>query len=101
MKKLLLSLAVAAGLLSFGSGCSSSTKLDTAYVETTFQTAKPEVKAEVQKVVDSAKAMKYAEALAGLQAIMGNEKFAPTLTPDEEAALLDLGTQLEKLTAKK
>lgn len=77
-------------------GCGKKEGVDTAKVESSFATAEPATKSDVDKAVDSAKAGKYAEALASLQKVAAKAK----LTPDQQQAINDLISQVQQqLTA--
>ena len=96
MRALLATVTLALGLALLGTGCHSSPKLDTSLVESSFQTSGADVKTEALKIVETAKATQYQEALTAAQALVAKGK----LSSDEDSAMQDLIGQLEKLAAK-
>jgi hypothetical protein len=92
MKKLLVVLTATLGFALFGlTGCSKNGGVDTAKVESTFQTAGQVDKAEVDKAVTCIKAGDYSGGLASLQKAAANVK----LTPEQQQALKDLISQVQ------
>ena len=92
MKKLLLAITLIAGvaLLSL-TGCSQGGGLDTAKVQSAFQTASAVDKAEVEKAISAVKASDYSGALASLQKAAASV----TLTPEQKSAIDDLIGQVK------
>jgi hypothetical protein len=73
-------------------GCGKKSGVNTSKVESSFSSAEPATKSDVQKAVDAAKAGDYAGALATLQKVAAKAK----LTPEQQSALNDLVAQLQK-----
>jgi hypothetical protein len=88
---------VAAAIISVAllglAGCTKEGGVDTAKVESAFQTASAVDKAEVQTAISAVKAGDYSSALASLQKAVANVK----LTPEQKSALEDL---INQVTAK-
>lgn len=72
-------------------GCKPEGGLDTAKVQSAFQTAEADDKAEVDKAISSIKSGDYTGALASLQKASANLK----LTEEQKSALADLINQVK------
>jgi len=67
MKKLLLQFLLLAGLLAWGATGCSNREIDTAKLQTAFQSAAPEVRSYLDQGVAAIHAGKFSEALPALQ----------------------------------
>jgi hypothetical protein len=86
MKKLLYTITVIAGFSLLGlTGCTKEGGVDTAKVESAFQTAAAVDKTAVQNAVTAVKAGDYTSALASLQKVAASVN----LTPEQKTALTD------------
>ena len=85
MKKMLLRLLLLAGLMTWGvTGCSNH-EVDTAKLQTAFQSQTPEVRAMLDKGVAAIQAAKFSEALTDLQKVA----YAAKMDKDQRLILED------------
>lgn len=90
-----IAVVIAVGALTLV-GCAKK-GVDTGKLESSFSSAEPAAKSNVDAAVSAIKAGNYAEALAKLQATAARAK----LTPEQQQALQDVIAQVQKqLTAK-
>jgi hypothetical protein len=93
MKKMLLRLLLLAGLMTWGvTGCSNH-EVDTAKLQTAFQSQTPEVRAMLDKGVAAIQAAKFSEALTDLQKVA----YAAKMDKDQRLILEDA---IRKVKAK-
>ena len=67
MKKLLLQLLLLAGLMAWGATGCSNREIDTAKLQTAFQSATPDVRSYLDQSIAAIHAGKFSEALPALQ----------------------------------
>ena len=79
-------------VLLFGAGCAKKDGVDTAKLETSFSTAEPATKSQVEQAVSSIKSADYPAALASLQKVASQAK----LTPEQQQAISDVMAQVQK-----
>jgi len=77
-------------------GCAKKSEVDTAKLESSFASAEPANKTEVDKAVSSIKAGDYSSALASLQKVAAQAK----LTPEQQQAVKDVMAQVQAQLAK-
>jgi hypothetical protein len=77
------------------SGCNKQSSVDTALFEKTFKSAEALVQTSADKVVAAIKSGDHSGALAELKTLANNAK----LTPEQQQAIKDVMTQVEKLIA--
>ena len=77
------------------SGCSKQSSVDTALFEKSFKSAEATVQPSADKIITAIKSADYSGALAELKTLANNAK----LTPDQQQAIKDVVTQVEKLIA--
>jgi len=77
-------------------GCAKKSEVNTAKLETSFASAEPANKTEVDKAVSSIKAGDYPSALGSLQKVAGQAK----LTPEQQQAIKDVIAQIQSQLAK-
>jgi hypothetical protein len=73
-------------------GCAKQNQVDTAKLESSFSSAEPASKSEVDKAVSAVKSADYSSALASLQKVASQAK----LTPEQQQAVKDVITQIQK-----
>jgi phage gp36-like protein len=93
MKKLLLQLMLLAGLMAWGATGCSNQEIDTAKLQTAFQSATPEVRAYLDQGVAAIKAGKFTEALPALQ----HAAYAAKMSEEQRLILNDA---IRKVKAK-
>jgi cytochrome c-type biogenesis protein CcmH/NrfG len=87
MKGLLFAITAIVGFGLLGlTGCKKEGGIDTAKVESAFQTAAAVDKTEVEKAITAVKAGEYSGALASLQKVAASVN----LTPEQKSAIADL-----------
>ena len=84
-------MAAVAATLAFA-GCGSSNDVNTAPLESSFQSAEPATKSAAEKVVSAVKSADYAGALKDLQSLASQAK----LTPEQQQAIKDVMAQVQK-----
>jgi hypothetical protein len=77
-------------------GCAKKSEVNTAKLESSFASAEPANKTEVDKAVSSIKAGDYSSALASLQKVAAQAK----LTPEQQQAVKDVMAQVQAQLAK-
>jgi hypothetical protein len=93
MKKMLFQLLLFAGLMAWAATGCSDQKIDTAKLQSAFQSAAPDVRAYLDTSVTAISAGKFSEALPALQHVA----FAATMTKDQRLILTDT---IRKVKAK-
>jgi len=73
-------------------GCSKSSSVDPAPIESSFKTADADAKSCADKVVSAIKSSDYSGALSELKALAGKAK----LTPEQQQAVKDVMAQVQK-----
>jgi septation ring formation regulator EzrA len=92
MKTIAGMLMVVLTVCTLGIGCGKKSGPDTGRLETSFQSAEPAVKSDVDKAVTAIRAGNYSQAMADLQRVASRAK----LTPDQQQAINDVLAQLQK-----
>ena len=77
MKKLLLQLLLLAGLMAWGPAGCSNKEIDTAKLQTAFQSAPEGVRADLDQGITAIKDGKFPEALKDLQKVAFEAKMSP------------------------
>jgi NADPH-dependent glutamate synthase beta subunit-like oxidoreductase len=77
------------------SGCNKQNGVDTASFERIFKSAEATVQTSADKVLTAIKAGDHSTALAELKTLANNAK----LTPEQQQAIKDVMTQIQKLVA--
>jgi Cu/Ag efflux protein CusF len=85
MKKLLFQCVLLVGLIAFGATACSNHAIDTAKLQTAFQSAPPDVRADLDKSVAAITAGKFSEALPPLQHVA----FAAKMSDQQRLILTD------------
>jgi hypothetical protein len=93
MKKLLLPLLLLAGLMAWGATGCSNKEIDTAKLQSAFQSATPEVRPWLDQGIAAIKAGKFAEALPALQHVA----YAAKMSQEQRLILEDA---IKKVKAK-
>ncbi len=93
MKKMLLPLLLLAGLMAWGATGCSNQEIDTAKLQSAFQSAAPEARPFLDQGIAAIQAGKFAEALPALQ------RFAYAAKMSEEQRVL-LNDAIRKVKAK-
>jgi len=93
MKKLLFQLMLLAGLIAWGAAGCSNQVIDTAKLQSAFQSAPPDVRAYLDTGVAAISAGKFSEALPALQRVA----FAAQMTQEQRLILTDT---IKKVKAK-
>ena len=93
MKKLLLKLMLLSLLVAWGAAGCSNQKIDTAKLQGAFQSAPPEVRAQLDQGVAAINAGKFSEALPALQHVL----YAAKMNQEQRLALKDA---IKKVKAK-
>jgi hypothetical protein len=93
MKKLLFQFMLLAGLMTWGAAGCSNQEIDTAKLQTAFQSAPPEVRSFVDTGVTAISAGKYSDALPVLQHVA----FAAQMSKEQRQILTDT---IKKVKAK-
>jgi hypothetical protein len=93
MKKLLFQFILLAGLLAFGATACSNHQIDTAKLQTAFQSAPADVRADLDKSVAAITAGKFSDALPPLQHVA----FAAKMSEQQRLILTDT---IKKVKAK-
>src|SRR2546426_3518153 len=83
-----VALAVGIGLV----GCSKKGGVNTGKLESSFQTAEPAAKSDVDKAVSAIKARNYSDAMTTLQRVASKAK----LTPEQQQAIKDTIAAIQK-----
>jgi hypothetical protein len=73
-------------------GCAKKEGVDTAKLETSFSSAEPATKSQVDQAVSAIKNADYTSALASLQKVASQAK----LTPEQQQAVQDVIAQVQK-----
>ena len=77
-------------------GCSKKSSVDTGKLESSFRSAQPAAKSDVDKAVTAIKAGNYSEALTDLQSLAKKAK----LTPEQQQAIKDTIAAIQKQMAE-
>ena len=85
-------LSVAIALSLWAVGCAKQDNVNTAKLESSFSSAEPASKSEVDKAVSAIKSADYSSALASLQKVAAQAK----LTPEQQQAVNDVIAQVQK-----
>jgi hypothetical protein len=93
MKRMLLRLMLLAGLMAWGATGCSNQEIDTAKLQSAFQSAPPEVRAYLDKGVAAIQAGKFTEALPALQ----HAAYAAKMSQEQRLILNDA---IKKVKAK-
>ena len=93
MKKLLLQLLLLAGLMAWGAAGCSKQEIDTAKLQTAFQSATPEVRTYLDQGIAAIQAAKFSEALPALQHVA----YAAKMSKEQRLLLEDA---IKKVKAK-
>jgi hypothetical protein len=91
-KKLSLWTVFAIVALSLVIGCAKKSEVDTSKLESSFASAEPADKTEMDKAVSSIKAGDFSSGLASLQKLSSQAK----LTPEQQQAVQDVIAQVQK-----
>jgi hypothetical protein len=94
-KKLSFWTAFAFIALSLVIGCAKKSEVDTSKLESSFASAEPADKTEMDKAVSSIKAGDYSTGLASLQKLASQAK----LTPEQQQAVKDVIAQVQNQLA--
>jgi hypothetical protein len=93
MKKLLFQLMLLAGLMAWGAAGCSNQEIDTAKLQTAFQSAPPDVRSFLDTGVAAISAGKFSDALPALQHVA----FTAQMTKEQRLVLSDT---IKKVEAK-
>lgn len=97
MKKLIVTLVTLIGLVMMtATGCSKKATVDTTSFQGAFQTAPATLKTQITNVVTAIKSNDY----AGAEKILQDMQDKADLSPEQDAAVMELMSKLDTLTKK-